>query len=160
MKRTALASLVIAAACLMATAHAADLTIRFTGSFARGTCQFSVPSVDLGTHYATDFDTQPQPWTSVTVTRSGCTSDISMIHMAVLGTPHPLNNDVWQVPGIAGLAVEMRTDTGTVVWPNRVTLGWLPANSTYMLYARFNKVATISTYGRVSTPVTLSFTYN
>lgn len=161
MKRSMLAAVLLLAGCFAPAAFAVDMTIRFTGSFERGTCQFSVNSADLGTYYATSFDASPQtPWTSVVVTRSGCTSDISMIHMATSGTAHPLNGNFWQVPGIAGLGVEIQNAAGVAASPNGMRFDWLPANSTYGLRARFNKVAPITKYGRVTTPVTLLFTYN
>jgi len=150
-------------ACVLATpARAADLTINFTGSFARGTCAFSVANVNLGTYAAPDFATTPQtPWQRVRIVRNSCTSDISMIHTTFAGTPHPNNTALWRVSTIAGLAVEMQNmDAVPVRMSPGTVIDWPPSFSSYDLNARFSRVSAITSYGAVTVPVTLTFTYN
>lgn len=161
MKRFLFASCLTMAAIVPGAADAVDLTLRFTGSFSRGTCQFAASSVDLGTYISTYFDSSPQsPWRTVTVTRSGCTSDITTIHMAFQGTAHPTNANLWRVSNIAGLGVEIQNTAAVAVRPAGTSLDWSPGAATYALNARFSKVSTITSYGAVTVPVVLTFTYN
>jgi len=150
-------------ACVLAApARAADLTINFTGSFARGTCVFTASDVDLGTYAAPDFNASPNtPWKNVRISRSNCTSDISMIHMTFSGTRHPASAGLWQVGNIAGLGVQLQNMDATPVQmtPGSV-IDWSPTWPNYDLNARFSRVAAITSYGRVSVPITLTFTYN
>lgn len=150
-------------ACVLAApARAADLTINFTGSFARGTCNFSVADVDLGDYKASDFDTNRQSaWKRVRIVRNSCTTDISMIHTTFGGTPHPGDTALWQVNNILGLAVEMQNlDTVPVRMSPNSVIDWPPSFVSYDLNARFSRVSAITSYGAVSVPVTLTFTYN
>lgn len=150
-------------ACVLAApARAADLTINFTGSFARGTCAFSVANVDLGTYAAPDFAATPQtPWKRVRIVRNSCTSDISMIHTTFVGASHPSNTALWQVGNIAGLAVEMQNmDAVPVRMSPGTVIDWPPSFASYDLNARFSSVSAITSYGAVTVPVTLTFTYN
>ena len=142
--------------------HAVDLTINFTGSFARGTCAFSVANVDLGTYAAPGFDTTPTtPWQRVRIVRNSCTSDISMIHTTFSGTPHPNNTALWGANTIDGLAVEMQNrDAVPVRMSPGTVINWPPSFPAYDLDARFSRVSVITSYGAVSVPVTLTFTYN
>ena len=140
--------------------RAADLTINFTGSFARGTCVFSVADVDLGTYAAPDFNATPTtPWKIVRINRNSCTSDISMINMTFSGTQHPSNPALWQVNTIGGLAVEMQNLDPQQVSPG-TAISWPATWVRYDLQARFSRVSPITSYGAVSVPVTLTFTYN
>jgi len=146
----------------IAPARAADLTINFTGSFARGTCVFSVADVDLGTYAAPDFNATPTtPWKVVRINRNSCTSDISTIHTTFAGAPHPNNAGLWQVSTIAGLAVEMQNlDASPVRMSPGSRIDWPSTFARYDLMARFSRVSAITSYGAVSVPVTLTFTYN
>ncbi|WP_250627109.1 fimbrial protein [Pinirhizobacter soli] len=150
-------------ACVLAApARAQDLTINFTGSFAQGTCAFSVADVDLGTYAAPDFATTPQtPWQRVRIVRTSCTSNISTIHTTFAGTQHPNNAALWRVNNIAGLAVEMQNrDAVPVRMSPGSVINWPSTSENYDLDARFSRVSAITSYGAVSIPVTLTFTYN
>jgi type 1 fimbria pilin len=151
-----------AALMVITPVHAVDLTINFTGSFARGTCAFSVANVNLGTYAAPDFATTPTtPWQRVRIVRNSCTTDISMIHTTFTGTAHPSSAGLWRVNTIAGLAVEMQNmDTVPVRVSPGTVINWPSSFPNYELNARFSRVSAITSYGAVSIPVTLNFTYN
>ena len=159
--RTALLLLVVMALAAMRPVRAADLTVRFTGSFEQGTCAFSVPDTHLGTYLATYFDANPQsPWVTLAVTAQACTADIRMIHMALRGTAHAVDARLWAIATMPGLGIEIQSATNVTAIPNTTVLDWSPSSSMFALRARLSKTGTLTTYGRVAVPVTLQFTYN
>lgn len=142
-----------------------DLTVHFTGRFQSGTCSFTVPNVDLGNYQATTFTgSTTTSWRQITVTSSNCTSDITNIHMRFGGTADSNNGAYFAVRNttVSGLAIEVVNGSSQRVIPNVTTLTWSRAGIglSYNLFARFVQTRPTITAGSVTTPITISFTYN
>lgn len=146
--------------------HAADLTLRFSGRFQPGTCQFSVADVDVGTFDAPYFTANPQsPAVSFTLNRSSCASDLRVLHVRMAGTADSSDARYFAVPasgGVRGLAVWLYTPAQQTLAPNQAGFDWL-TNGTpaagHLLNARLVRTGTV-TAGTIRTPVTVQITYN
>ena len=141
-----------------------DLTVRFTGRFQPGTCNFAVPNVDLGSYQASSFTgSTSTPSRTVTITSSNCTTDITNIHMRFSGVADSDNNSYFAVRNTtaSGVAIELNNG-GTRIVPNVTTLNWSRAATgvSYIIVARFVQTRPTLTSGTVSTPITINFTYN
>ncbi|MBA0386492.1 type 1 fimbrial protein [Stenotrophomonas maltophilia] len=142
-----------------------DLTVRFTGRFQPGTCNFSVPNVDLGSYQANTFTGNTvTPWRQVTVTSSNCSSDITHIHMRFSGVADGNNSAYFAVRNTtaSGVAIELVNGASQRVTPNVTTFTWSRSGigPSYNLFARFVQTRPTLTSGSVTTPITISFTYN
>lgn len=150
---------------LPATGAAQDLTVRFTGRFQPGTCNFSISNVDLGSYEGNSFTgSTTTPWRRVTVTSSNCTTDITNIHMRFSGVADSNNSNYFAVRNTtaSGVAIEMINGASQRVIPNVTTFDWSRAaiGASYNLSARFVQTRPTLTAGTVSTPITIQFTYN
>lgn len=154
------------AALLPLPSHAADLTLRFSGRFQPGTCQFSVADVDVGTFDATYFTANPQsPAVSFTLNRSSCASDLRVLHVRMAGTADSSDARYFAVPaggGVRGLAVWLYTPAQQTVAPNQPGFDWFTSGTPaagHLLYARLVRTGTVSA-GTIHIPVTVQVTYN
>lgn len=142
-----------------------DLTVRFTGRFQPGTCNFSVPNVDLGSYQSNTFTgATVTPWRTVVVTSSNCSTDITTIHMRFSGTADSNNSNYFAIRNTtaSGVAIELVNGGLRRVVPNVTTFDWSRAGIgvSYNLFARFVQTRPTLTAGSVSTPITITFTYN
>ena len=142
-----------------------DLTVRFTGRFQPGTCNFSVPNVDLGSYQASTFTGNTvTPWRRITVTSSNCTSDITHIHMRFSGVADSDNSNYFAARNTtaSGVAIELVNGSSQRVTPNVTSFTWSRSaiGTSYDLFARFVQTRPALTAGALSTPITISFTYN
>jgi type 1 fimbria pilin len=155
-----LAGLVLLMPWLAQAPRAADLTMQFTGRFDQATCAFTRPDQDLGSFLASSFDTRPQTdWVELDVVASNCNTANLAIGMAFLGTAHATNPQLWAVPTIAGLGIEIQDSQGTLASPNLSLFAWTPGETVYSLRARLTRTGAITAYGRITTPITLQFVY-
>lgn len=142
-----------------------DLTVRFTGRFQPGTCNFSVPNVDLGSYQAATFTGNSMtPWRRITITSSNCSTDITTIHMQFSGVADSNNSNYFAVRNTtaSGVAIELINGSSQRVIPNVTRFDWSRAGIgvSYDLLARFVQTRPTLTAGTVSTPITINFTYN
>lgn len=149
------------------SAAAADLTLRFTGRFQPGTCVFTVANTDLGRYQAASFTgATSTAWQRVRINRSGCTSDLTVVHMRATGTASTDNTQYFAARtaggALTGVAIELSNLSSQRMVPNITTFDWNvgTGNNFYDLQARFVQTRPGVTAGQVSTPVTLLFTYN
>lgn len=153
-------------ALIAAGADAADLTINFNGKFESGTCSFTAPDADLGTYQATSFTGSTiTAWRQVRIRRSGCTSDITVVHMKFNGTADATNNTYFAVRNVSGNVTGVAIELGNLdprrITPNTTVLDWNGNNATYYdVQARFVQTRPTVTAGSINTPITIQFTYN
>jgi major type 1 subunit fimbrin (pilin) len=147
--------------------HAADLTLRFTGRFQPGTCAFAVANANLGSYQATSFTgSTTTGWQRVRITRSGCTSDITVVHFRANGLASTDNSQYFAARtaggALSGIAIELSNLSSQRLVPNGTSLDWAGGTGTaiYDLQARFVQTRASVSAGQVSTPITLQFTYN
>ncbi|MEG0186614.1 MAG: fimbrial protein [Stenotrophomonas sp.] len=148
------------------TSQAADLTLRFTGRFQPGTCQISVADVDVGTFDAPYFTANPQsPAVGFTLSRSGCGSDLRVLHIRMAGAADGSDPRYFAIPaagGVRGLAVWLYTPAQQTLAPNQAGFDWLTSGTPaagHLLYARLVRTGTVSA-GTLRAPVTVQVTYN
>lgn len=147
--------------------HAADLSLRFTGRFQPGTCAFAVTGADLGSYQAASFTGSTSTgWKPVRITRSGCTSDITVVHFRANGVVSAENSQYFAARtaggALSGIAIELSNLSSQRLVPNSTSLDWAGGTGTaiYDLQARFVQTRASVSAGQVSTPITLQFTYN
>jgi len=146
--------------------QAADLTVRFSGRFQPGTCQFSVADVDVGTFEAPYFSSNPSsPAVSFVLNRSSCAADLRVLHVRLAGNADSSDARYFAVPangGVRGLAVHLYTSGRQTLAPNQPGFDWYTSGSAaggYLLYAQLIRTGTV-TAGTLRTPVTVQVTYN
>lgn len=149
------------------SATAADLTVRFTGRFQPGTCAFAVANANLGSYQSSSFTGATSTgWQRVRITRSGCTSDITVVHMRATGTANADNSQYFAARtaggALTGIAIELSNLSNQRMVPNTTSFDWNAAAGTtfYDLQARFVQTRAGVSAGQVNTPITLQFTYN
>jgi len=160
----------LAVLCCLASAPAlaADLTVRFTGRFLPGTCQFSVADIDLGTFDAPFFDTRREsPAVPFVLKRSNCTTDLRTLHVRFVGTADGTSADHFAIPtagGVRGLAVRIQSQLGELYAPNRPAFDWQTNGGAFGERAinalLIRTGATAVTAGTIRTPITVQVTYN
>ncbi len=146
---------------------AADLTVRFTGRFQPGTCAFSVTDADLGSYPSSTFTGSTSTgWRRLTITRSACTSDITVVHLRANGTASADNSQYFAARtasgSLTGIAIELGNLSSQRMVPNSTAFDWAAGagTATYQLQARFVQTRAGVSAGQVRTPITLQFTYN
>lgn len=142
------------------TAHAQSVTFNLTGEILPGVCQFTAADVDLGTYYATDFTGAFNgAWVNVPIQVTRCDPLITRIAMRVTGLADTAQAAYFR--GIAGVGIELQQGTtNAAIVPAGTTLAYTTAAGTYMLRARLHQSAASVAAGRISSPVTISLTYN
>lgn len=143
-------------------AQAQTLNFNLTGTILPGVCRFTVADVNLGTYTATQFTGSfATPFVDVPVTSAGCDPLVATVHMRVTGTPDVANASLFR--GLAGVGVELQVKLPNApVVPAGTTVTFPPvaSGSVYMFQARFRQSAPNVAAGRVSSPITLTVTYN
>lgn len=149
------------------SAAAADLTVRFTGRFQPGTCAFAVTDADLGSYQAASFTGSTSTgWRRVTITRSGCTADITVVHLRANGTASADNAQYFAARtaagALTGIAIELGNLSNQRMVPNTAAFDWAASAGTanYQLQARFVQTRASVSAGQIRVPITLQFTYN
>jgi type 1 fimbria pilin len=146
-------------------AHAQDLTIRFTGSFERGTCGFSVDPVGLGEYDQGDFTGVgyvTPTWVDAKIQSTGCDRDVTRVAMRYVGTAS-VNPDYFAVRsgGASGVGIEMQTYNGIAIPPNS-SLIWTArqaAGESYDMRVRYVQVAPTVGAGAADATVVINVTY-
>jgi type 1 fimbria pilin len=146
---------------LPATAPAADLSIRFHGSFSSGVCQLTLPDVDLGSYGTAAFTgSHTTPWVPVVIQSSGCDPAVTGIDLGFTG---PADANVATLfEGLDGIGIEFRTrDTQTPILPTgtRVVFATVSGTTSYPFQARLSQSATTVASGVIRTPVVVSVMY-
>jgi len=142
------------------TAHAQSVTFNLTGQILPGVCQFTANDVDLGTYYATDFTgAYAGNWVDVPIRVTRCDPLITRIAMRISGRAAAAPASYFRGRAGGGIAVQQGTTTAAVV-PAGSTLQYTTTTGTYLLRARLRQSAASVAAGRISSPVTVTLSYN
>ncbi|WP_267225494.1 fimbrial protein [Dyella silvae] len=149
--------------------HAQSVTFNLTGNITQGTCNFTIPDGDLGTHPVSWFTgSRVTAWSNPIVIKAvSCSPDIQNIRMTFIGTPDTSNGSyfapVSTSGNVTGVAIELGqagplltagiNPGSSLDWP----LGTL--GNSYSIHARFTQTKPSVTPGVVKTPITVQFTY-
>lgn len=154
--------LIVSLSLSAASTNAQSLTFDLTGNILPGVCRFTVADVDLGTYYATEFTSvgTTKNWVDFPIRSSGCDPLVTVIHMAVTGTPDA--TDAAYFRGVAGIGIEMQTSGSSAIRPSGTSLNYLPSAGpgNYGWRARFRQTGNIVAAGSVRSAVTIQVTYN
>lgn len=138
-----------------------DLAIHFTGRFIEPTCEMTLQDIDLGEASVSDFKGSfNTPWVNVPIAFAGCAALVTRATLSFSGTADANRGDVYA--GKVGVGVELRAQPGGVLLgPGSAAIdvpisngGTLPS-----YVARMTQTAAGVTPGAISTPVTVSVTY-
>lgn len=142
------------------TAHAQSVTFNLTGEILPGVCQFTANDVDLGTYYATDFTgAYAGTWVDVPIQVTRCDPLITRIAMRISGLADAAQASYFR--GLAGVGIEVQQGTtNAAVVPAGSTLQYTTITGTYLLRARLRQSAASVAAGRISSPVTVTLSYN
>jgi type 1 fimbria pilin len=138
-----------------------DLTIHFTGRFIEPTCEMTLQDIDLGEASVSDFTGSfDTPWVDVPVTFAGCAALVTRATLSFSGTADADRSEVYA--GKPGVGVELRSQPGGVLLgPGSASIDAPISNGGAVVryVARMTQTAAGVTPGVLSTPVTVSVTY-
>jgi type 1 fimbria pilin len=138
-----------------------DLRINFSGRFIEPACKVALEDVDLGEAKVSDFTgSYSSPWVEVPISIAGCADLVKVARLSFSGAPDANRSEIYA--GKDGVGVELRAQAGGVLLgPGSDPIDApISSGGTALKYvARMTQTAGDVTPGAISTPVTVSVTY-